>query len=127
MMQVMLERGIDMSRHRSKHLQDLEELSFDLVVTVCDDAAQTCPSFPQRKLLASQSASSQSGTAAHLGNHSAAASRPARVVHHSFDDPPRLAVELLDTAGEEAVLAPYRRVCEEIRLFVRDELPALLK
>jgi arsenate reductase len=39
----------------------------------------------------------------------------ARVVHHGFDDPPALAADLDD---EEAILAVYRRVRDEIRAFV---------
>jgi arsenate reductase len=38
------------------------------------------------------------------------------VVHMSFDDPPRLARSAGD---EEAALAHYRRVCDEIREFVK--------
>jgi len=40
----------------------------------------------------------------------------ATVVHVGFDDPPRLAA---GAAGEEERLAPYRRVRDEIREFVR--------
>lgn len=46
-----------------------------------------------------------------------------RTVHRGFDDPPRLAA---DAQTDEARLAPYRRVRDEIRDFVRDELPDLL-
>ncbi|MDX1765088.1 MAG: arsenate reductase ArsC [bacterium] len=44
------------------------------------------------------------------------------VIHHGFDDPPQLAAT---AAGEEEALAPYRRVRDEIRDFVR-RLPDLL-
>jgi len=44
--QVMAELGIDLSRHRSKSVDDLAGEQFDLVITVCDQAQQQCPIFP---------------------------------------------------------------------------------
>ena len=44
--QAMQVRGIDISQHRSKHLQEFLQRSFDYVITVCDNAAETCPMFP---------------------------------------------------------------------------------
>jgi arsenate reductase len=41
--QVMLELGIDISNHRSKPADEFKDVPFDLVVTVCDDAAENCP------------------------------------------------------------------------------------
>jgi arsenate reductase len=46
--QAMTERGIDISGHRSKHLREYIEQPFDYVITVCDQAAETCPVFPGR-------------------------------------------------------------------------------
>jgi len=43
---VMAESGVDMSGHYSKTLEDLKEQVFDLVVTVCDHAAEHCPAIP---------------------------------------------------------------------------------
>jgi arsenate reductase len=43
---VMAERGIDISQHRSKHLEEFAGQLFDVVITVCDLAAETCPVFP---------------------------------------------------------------------------------
>src|SRR5690606_16788107 len=60
---VMRESGIDISEHKSKSLSSLENISFDLVVTVCDDAAKSCSAPP----------------------------KGSRVIHAPFDDPPRLA------------------------------------
>lgn len=60
---VMQEAGVDISVHRSKHLNDLKDVTFDYVVTVCDNAHESCPIFPG----------------------------PTKVVRRSFDDPPRLA------------------------------------
>jgi arsenate reductase len=44
--EVMKEIGIDISRQRSKHLDEYGEEAFDYIVTLCDDAAKTCPLFP---------------------------------------------------------------------------------
>jgi len=60
---VMAEAGVDISGHRSKHVSELKDLEFDYVVTVCDNAYETCPLFPGKT----------------------------KVVHVGFDDPPRLA------------------------------------
>lgn len=92
---VMNEQSIDISRHYSKTLDDLKEIEFDLVITVCDHASESCPIFPGR----------------------------VRVIHHNFDDPPRLTQGIED---EELALVPYRRVRDEIEQFVRT-LPELLK
>lgn len=40
---VMAEAGIDISNHRSKHLDELRDIPFDWVITVCDSANQMCP------------------------------------------------------------------------------------
>jgi arsenate reductase len=48
----------------------------------------------------------------------------AKLVHVGFDDPPKLAKE---ATSEEAALDCYRRVRDEIRSFVADELPKLLE
>jgi arsenate reductase len=43
---VMHELGIDISGHRSKHLDEFGGQHFDYVLTVCDHAAEACPVFP---------------------------------------------------------------------------------
>ena len=43
---VMKELGIDISGHRSKHVQEFESQPFDYVLTVCDNAKESCPVFP---------------------------------------------------------------------------------
>lgn len=55
----MAEIGIDISRHRSKCLDEFLDTEFEYVITVCDNANESCPVFP--------------------GN--------ARRIHWSFDDP----------------------------------------
>ena len=60
---VMNEMGVDMSEHYSKHVDDLKAQHFDLIVTVCDHAAEHCPSLTEFS----------------------------SVKHMPFDDPPALA------------------------------------
>jgi arsenate reductase len=42
----MAEIGIDISRHRSKSIDEFEGRRFDYVVMVCDDKQTDCPFFP---------------------------------------------------------------------------------
>ena len=42
----MREIGIDISSHRSKHVDEFQNQSFDHVLTVCDNAMETCPIYP---------------------------------------------------------------------------------
>jgi len=43
---VMQELGIDISGHRSKSVGEFQGQTFDVVLTVCDDAREACPVFP---------------------------------------------------------------------------------
>jgi arsenate reductase len=43
---VMAEVGIDISQHRSKHLNEFLNQPVETVVTVCGNADQACPIFP---------------------------------------------------------------------------------
>ena len=60
---VMFEDRVDITSQHSKHIDSLNSIVFDYIVTVCDKAHDTCPVYP--------------------GN--------TRVVHVGFDDPPKLA------------------------------------
>ena len=93
--QVMSEAGVDISTQRSQHVDELADVPFDYVVTVCDNAAQSCPTF----------------------------SGDAKVIHHAFDDPPRLARQA--PTAEEG-LVHYRRVRDEIRDYIQS-LPGSLE
>ena len=91
---VMAEAGVDISGHRSQHIDEFKEVPLDYVITVCGHADENCPIFPGRT----------------------------KVVHHGFDDPPKLARE---AATEEEGLNHYRRVRDEIRAYV-ETLPESL-
>lgn len=60
---VMEEAGVDISGQHSKHLNEVRHIPFDWVITVCDNANESCPIFPGQ----------------------------VKRFHISFDDPPRLA------------------------------------
>ena len=64
---VMAQAGVDISGQRSKLVSELAGTEFDYVVTVCDNAHESCPVFPGK----------------------------AKVVHVGFDDPPRLAANAM--------------------------------
>jgi len=44
--EVMQEIGIDISAHSSKSIDKFEGVKIDYVVTVCDHAKESCPTFP---------------------------------------------------------------------------------
>lgn len=44
---VMAEIGIDISGQRSKSTEEFKDLDFDFIITVCDNARETCPVFPR--------------------------------------------------------------------------------
>ncbi|MBN1872650.1 MAG: arsenate reductase ArsC [Anaerolineae bacterium] len=60
---VMAEAGIDISHHTSKNVNELLNIPFDYVITVCGHANEHCPVFPGKTT----------------------------VIHQGFDDPPKLA------------------------------------
>lgn len=46
--EVMAEDGIDISGHTSNHVDEYSDIEFDYVITVCDNAKESCPVFPTR-------------------------------------------------------------------------------
>jgi len=91
----MREVGVDISRHESKAIASLGDIELDCVITVCDSVREACPVFPGA----------------------------ARVIHQSFDDPPRLALGAKD---DDEALPHYRRVRDEIKEFVQ-RLPHIME
>ena len=94
---VMAEVGVDISKHRSKLIDEMANIDFDYVITVCDHARESCPLFMGDALL----------------------------LHEGFEDPPALAAGETD---EESSLGHYRRVRDQIRVFVEslpDSLPEI--
>jgi protein-tyrosine-phosphatase len=43
---VMQKRGIDISKNRTKHLDEFVSQRFDFVITLCDRVREVCPEFP---------------------------------------------------------------------------------
>jgi arsenate reductase len=58
----MKELGIDISLHRSKSVAEFSGQQFDYVLTVCDNAKESCPIFPGKTV----------------------------TIHHNFEDPAAL-------------------------------------
>jgi arsenate reductase len=46
---VIAELGMDIAGSRSKSAEEFRDVAFDVVVTVCDSAAQDCPTWPNAK------------------------------------------------------------------------------
>jgi arsenate reductase len=46
----MKEDGIDISKHTSNHIDEYQNIVFDVVLTVCDNAKEQCPFFPSNAL-----------------------------------------------------------------------------
>ena len=47
---VMEEWGIDISHQKSESIDNFIDNSFDIIITVCDNANQSCPVFPNEKI-----------------------------------------------------------------------------
>ena len=44
--EIMKEDGIDISGHTSNNINEYMDVDFDFVITVCDNAKESCPYFP---------------------------------------------------------------------------------
>jgi arsenate reductase len=49
--EVMKELGIDLSVHRSKSIEEFRGMTFDYIITVCDNAKEGCPFFPGKTII----------------------------------------------------------------------------
>jgi arsenate reductase len=47
----MAEIGIDISKNRSKNIEEFRGSNLNYVVTVCDSARESCPFFPGEKII----------------------------------------------------------------------------
>ncbi|WJS93187.1 arsenate reductase ArsC [Flavobacterium johnsoniae] len=45
---IMKEDGIDISNHTSNNIEGYQNIDFDFVITVCDNAKERCPFFPTK-------------------------------------------------------------------------------
>jgi arsenate reductase len=45
---IMQEDGIDISHHTSNNVSEYQNIDFDFVITVCDNAKERCPVFPSK-------------------------------------------------------------------------------
>ncbi|WP_045214739.1 arsenate reductase ArsC [Desulfonatronovibrio magnus] len=62
---VMAQAGLDLSGQYSKLIDEIQDITFDYIITLCGHAQENCPFFPG----------------------------PAKVIHQGFDDPPSLALK----------------------------------
>lgn len=46
----MKEDGVDITNHTSNSAEDYQDIHFDFVITVCDNAKERCPIFPNKTL-----------------------------------------------------------------------------
>lgn len=53
--EAMRETGIDISAHRSKSVDEFAGQNFDFIITVCDNANESCPVFPGEAIRIHQS------------------------------------------------------------------------
>jgi arsenate reductase len=60
---VMAEIGIDISQHRSKSVEEFKGHGFDYVITVCDNAKESCPIFSGKTKRLHWSINDPTGTA----------------------------------------------------------------
>jgi arsenate reductase len=88
--EVMAEVGIDISRHRSKHVTEFLGHPFDHVITVCDRAKESCPTWPG----------------------------PTHLLHWSFDDP-AVATDSED-ARRQLFRRVRDEICHRIQSFITE-------
>jgi len=90
---VMSEIGIDISKHTSKTTDELPDIKFDYVFTVCSDANANCPFFSQGK-----------------------------IIHIGFDDPPTLTQNMSDRAQILSVYRRVRDEIKEMVMHLEEHM-----
>lgn len=93
----MAEVGIDISNQESKDIDSIGNLEFDYVVTLCDNAKESCPFFPAKT----------------------------RLMHKGFEDPPKLAEGANDEEAMEhyrRVREEIRAFVEKLPAVLEDDI-----
>ncbi len=81
-------------RYHSKKLDEVEDIDFDLVVTVCDHAKESCPVFP----------------------------KPVKVIHVGFEDPDGKAYEAFEKTYEEIKTRLLPKIKEELETKMKKDV-----
>ena len=81
-------------RYHSKKLDEVEGIDFDLVVTVCDHAKESCPVFP----------------------------KPVKVIHVGFEDPDGKAYEVFEKTYEEIRTRLLPKIREELETKMKKDV-----
>lgn len=89
---IMQEDGIDISKHTSNNIDEYYDIDFDIVITVCDNAKERCPFFPNK----------------------------AKKFHHNFPDPAKATGT--DEEINEQFREVRQQIKEYCRQFVTDNL-----
>lgn len=88
----MAEDGIDISTHTSNNIDEYRNIDFDLVITVCDNAKESCPFFPTK----------------------------AKKFHHNFPDPAKAAGTEEDIRQQFSVVR--QQIKDYCEAFIKDNL-----
>lgn len=89
--ETMKQDGVDISQNTSNNVSEYENINFNYVITVCDNANENCPIWVKNS------------------NGSSV-----RKYHHNFPDPPKY------IGKEEEIVAEFARVRDLIKNYVKD-------
>ena len=79
--------GIDISNYTSNHVDEYQDVDFDLILTVCDSAKEKCPFFPSK----------------------------AQRIHHNFTDPAKATGSDLEIQAQfDSVRDEIKEYCEKL-------------
>ena len=86
---IMKRDGVDISQNESNHISEFEKIDFDFVITVCDHANETCPSYFSKKAVR---------------------------IHKNFFDPSKIEDEEKLIFGFEKCRNEIKKFCQEFSL-----------
>ncbi|AEA33454.1 arsenate reductase ArsC [Hippea maritima] len=86
--EVLEEEGLNTKDLYSKTLSELDDINFDVVITLCDDANEKCPAYLKKT----------------------------KLIHKSFKDPAKV------KGDRKEILKAFRKVRDEIKNYIKDEL-----